>query len=190
MTIGKKIAFFRKKAGMTQKKLSELSGVSEISIRKYEAGDRNPKQNQIKKLARAMEITEALFSDSQVRTDYFQTVGDFMKGYFELKNKMDIKLVTVKDIDENDNEIEKTAVIFENATILENLQGLELFQRYIDTSKKDIRENPDTEEAQKHWSALNEETILLGTLMRKRMMAQEEPLVDCLKFVRDLTDEE
>lgn len=56
MTIGEKIKFYRNEKGLTQNQLSELSGISEISIRKYEAGDRIPKISNIEAIAEALKI--------------------------------------------------------------------------------------------------------------------------------------
>ena len=56
MNISEKIQFYRKANKLTQKQLSKLSGVSEISIRKYEAGHRFPKREQLKKIASVLEI--------------------------------------------------------------------------------------------------------------------------------------
>ena len=50
VSIGKQIREVRLNKGLTQKKLAELSGVSEISIRKYESEDRKPKIEQILKI--------------------------------------------------------------------------------------------------------------------------------------------
>lgn len=55
--VGQKIKMYRKKCGFTQKELADISGVSEASIRKYEAGTRNPKEAQIRKLSVALNIT-------------------------------------------------------------------------------------------------------------------------------------
>lgn len=56
MSIGKRIKEIRNLRGLTQKKLAELSGVSEISIRKYEADSRNPKYEQLLKLAQTLKV--------------------------------------------------------------------------------------------------------------------------------------
>jgi transcriptional regulator with XRE-family HTH domain len=58
MTIGERIKSLRMERGLTQKELSNLSSLSEISIRKYESGDRQPKQNAIFKLAKALDVSE------------------------------------------------------------------------------------------------------------------------------------
>lgn len=56
MTIGIKIKEIRKEQGITQKQLANLTGLSEISIRKYENGDRNPKIENVKKIAKALNV--------------------------------------------------------------------------------------------------------------------------------------
>ena len=57
LTIGEQIKSCRKSKKITQKELANLSNLSEISIRKYEAGDRHPKIEQIHKIFNAMGTT-------------------------------------------------------------------------------------------------------------------------------------
>lgn len=54
MTIGENIRLARKQAGLTQKALSELTGIAEPTIRRYEANKLNPKIETVTKIARAM----------------------------------------------------------------------------------------------------------------------------------------
>lgn len=56
MKRGTKIQFYHKANKLMQKQLSQLSGISKISIRKYEAGDRFPKTEQLMKIVSALEI--------------------------------------------------------------------------------------------------------------------------------------
>ena len=56
MTIGEKIKRVRMLNHMTQKSLGETCGIGEATIRKYELGIRNPKQEQIRKIANALNI--------------------------------------------------------------------------------------------------------------------------------------
>lgn len=56
MIIGNKIKEIRKKQGLTQKELANLTGLSEISIRKYENNNRKPKIENIKKIANALNV--------------------------------------------------------------------------------------------------------------------------------------
>lgn len=58
MNVGERIRSLRKQKGFTQKELSTLSAISEISIRKYENGDRQPKQKAIYQLAKALNVSE------------------------------------------------------------------------------------------------------------------------------------
>ena len=57
MSIGKNIKAIRKEKGLTQKKLAELSGIAEITIRQYEAEKYRPKVEAVKKLAVALEVS-------------------------------------------------------------------------------------------------------------------------------------
>ena len=57
MTIGKKIKAFRKERKLTQAKLSELTGIAEITIRQYEAGKYKPKTEQLIKLSAALGVS-------------------------------------------------------------------------------------------------------------------------------------
>lgn len=51
MTTGEKIREARKKAKLTQKKLGELCGIAEPTIRRYELGTLNPKKETLEKIA-------------------------------------------------------------------------------------------------------------------------------------------
>lgn len=57
MSIAKKLKLLRKEHGLTQKALSDLSGIPVITIQGYEAEKFNPKIGQIEKLAAALQIT-------------------------------------------------------------------------------------------------------------------------------------
>ena len=90
MTIGEKIQFYRKANKLTQKELSELSGISEISIRKYEAGDRFPKNEQLQKIASVLEIGGNELLDVKLETIKVETVGDAMTLFYLLKEKLGV----------------------------------------------------------------------------------------------------
>jgi len=47
----------RKNAGLTQKQLSERTGIAQSDISKLESGDGNPSLNTLKRLALAMDMT-------------------------------------------------------------------------------------------------------------------------------------
>ena len=69
MTIGEKIRTLRNARGYSQKLLGELAGgINEVTIRKYEAGDRNPKPDQLEKIARALGTTITYFMEYDIET--------------------------------------------------------------------------------------------------------------------------
>ena len=69
MTIGEKIRTLRNARGYSQKLLGELAdGINEVTIRKYEAGDRNPKPEQLEKIARALGTSVAYFMELNIET--------------------------------------------------------------------------------------------------------------------------
>lgn len=91
MTVGEKIKMYRSLFNVTQKELAERSGVSEISIRKYEAGERNPKLEQIRKIAHALEWPEEEFFELPYKeTTDVKTVGDVMSILLLLEEKVGI----------------------------------------------------------------------------------------------------
>lgn len=56
MTVGKKIRELRKRAGLTQKELGKLSGTSETTIKQYELEKRQPRMEQLQKVATALDV--------------------------------------------------------------------------------------------------------------------------------------
>ena len=65
MTIGVKIKKLRKYAGLTQRSLGELSGTSETTIKQYELGKRQPRIEQIKKIAKVFDFPLDLLLDDK-----------------------------------------------------------------------------------------------------------------------------
>ncbi len=55
MTIGERIKAARKAANMTQKKLAELAGTATGTIQQYELGKRQPRIEQLQKIATALD---------------------------------------------------------------------------------------------------------------------------------------
>lgn len=65
MTIGEKIRQVRKGLGLTQEQLAKKCGVATITIRQYETGKREPRYEQIRIIARAMNIPENAFFSAE-----------------------------------------------------------------------------------------------------------------------------
>ena len=59
--VGKKIRAYREFRGYSQIQLAELSGINVGTIRKYELGIRNPKPDQLEKIATALGLNVSVF---------------------------------------------------------------------------------------------------------------------------------
>jgi|GEM_PF-715572 len=101
--IGKRIKKYRKKENLTQKELGNLIGRSEVSVRKYEAGDVAPGIDVIDKIAEALNISrnallivkrsyrpdkslemvydlfEEVFNNSRIKEEIGLTAKEFME---------------------------------------------------------------------------------------------------------------
>jgi transcriptional regulator with XRE-family HTH domain len=102
--IGKRIKFFREQRGLTQRQLGNGSGLLEASIRKYEIGQRNPKPDQIKKIADALGVTVYALAPPKIETDADVTslilaidekVGIKFDGKKDSKRNLDSKTLTL-----------------------------------------------------------------------------------------------
>lgn len=73
MTIGDKIKDSRKKQKITQKRLAEMTGIAEITIRQYELGKYNPKIDNLKKISSALNINIGEFLDTSQSVQEYHT---------------------------------------------------------------------------------------------------------------------
>ena len=73
MNVGEKIREERKKKKLTQKQLAELTGIAEITIRKYEGGKFKPKNENLNKIASALNV-DAETLQPYTRIDLFDHV--------------------------------------------------------------------------------------------------------------------
>ncbi|MBQ9527253.1 MAG: helix-turn-helix transcriptional regulator [Fretibacterium sp.] len=60
----------RKKAGLTQEKLAEFAEVSYITARRWEAGERTPRVEEVKRIAEALHVTEAELLNGPERQEW------------------------------------------------------------------------------------------------------------------------
>mgnify|MGYP003490022419 CR=1 FL=1 len=68
--VGKKIRAYREFRGYSQIQLAELSGINVGTIRKYELGIRNPKPDQLEKIATALGLNVSVFLDFNIETAF------------------------------------------------------------------------------------------------------------------------
>lgn len=97
--------------GLQQTELAEAVGISEITLRKYEAGDRYPKDPTIEALASELGVTkEALVSDcGATLADAVQTLFDIEELYGLKPIKVDGMVVLAMPEDTSDAEQEQLA---------------------------------------------------------------------------------
>lgn len=74
MSTGENIKYYRKKKGLTQKKLAELTGIAEITIRQYEAGKYEPKPLNLIKIKNALGVE--LNQLSEIDLDIYNIAPD------------------------------------------------------------------------------------------------------------------
>lgn len=72
MDIGGKIKEMRNAAGLTQSQLAQLSGVAPITIRQYETGKRQPRIEQLQKIAKALKVSVAVFLPEKLERKYLE----------------------------------------------------------------------------------------------------------------------
>lgn len=94
---------YRKARKLTMEQLSEKSGINLSTLKKYETDNRNPKLEQLSKIAEALEVSVFEFLDIEVKS-----VNDIIS----LVNKMNIATDIDWDID-ND----KVCISFKNKEI-------------------------------------------------------------------------
>lgn len=71
MTIGERIKNYRKIAGLTQKDLGELAGVATGTIQQYELGKRQPRIEQLQKIAPILKVSVSDLLGTLQHNDYF-----------------------------------------------------------------------------------------------------------------------
>lgn len=99
MTTGSKIKNARRlRDNMTQALLGKLSGMSGERIRSYEAGNRTPKEAQIKAIADSLSIPMEYFTDHNI-----QSLEDAFMVLFELEKIFGLSISTLEAKDENGN---------------------------------------------------------------------------------------
>lgn len=92
MTIGEKIRLFRELRGMTQVQLATITNINVGTIRKYELGIRNPKPEQLIKIADGLGKNVSTFYDLNICT-----AGDIMTLLIAISEKAEVTFIGKKD---------------------------------------------------------------------------------------------
>ena len=90
--IAEKIKKFRKIKNMSQEELAEISGINISTIKKYECGLRNPKPDQLLKIANALGVSIHVFFSYEINT-----ISDVISLLTKLDEQTDMKITGDKD---------------------------------------------------------------------------------------------
>lgn len=88
MTIGEKIQTARKKAGLTQKKLGEQCGVVTGTIQQYELNKREPKIEQLRKIAAVLNIPVSAFIDELTEDQRIKSTWEWIQDNDEKRKEL------------------------------------------------------------------------------------------------------
>jgi transcriptional regulator with XRE-family HTH domain len=115
MTLGQKIKYYREKQKMGQEHLAELSHIAVSTIRKYEADERNPKEEQLEKLAHALHISPVALKDNTIND-----LTDALPALYNIGLFGDIQFCGELDVDGN-YDPETFSIKFKNKEIMDFL---------------------------------------------------------------------
>lgn len=136
-TIGKKIRAYREYRNLKQTELAELSGINVGTIRKYELGIRNPKPEQLEKIATALGLNVSIFLDLNITT-----ISDVLALLFAIEDTVDVTLkrVYLEDIDS-----EAMTMTFNNIQMQDFFEKWYRYKEKYDKKKSEIMKITDEE---------------------------------------------
>ena len=95
--IGEKIKSYRLLKNMTQKKLSELTGIHEVTIRQYEANKYSPKMINLEKIATALDVSPSDLIWITEDSNLYQILKLVPSASFDTDNKR-VKLFNANEL--------------------------------------------------------------------------------------------
>jgi len=122
METGKKIKLIRMMRGLTQKQLGELSGIHEVAIRKYELGKNLPKEEQLKKIADALNVNVNSLLEFNIETD-----GDVLPLLFAIDDKFSME---IKDSEDG------IGLFFDNPNLIQFLKDWQAMKELLDNGSQ------------------------------------------------------
>ena len=140
--VGKKIRAFREFRGYSQIQLAELSGINVGTIRKYELGIRNPKPDQLEKIATALGLNVSVFLDFNI-----ETVGDVLSILFAIDDSVNLSLSETSD--------QNIAMTFDNPTMQDFFKKWCQFKNVYEKEKAEILAIEDEDKRQEELDKLN-----------------------------------
>lgn len=133
MNTGEIIKYFRLARNMTQEQLAKEAEISFSTLRKYEANERNPKYEQLLKIADALGISVNIFMDFEI-----QSISDLFSILFKMEEQANLEITTGKKLDASLS-MDAPFLHFKNGYInqilknyhasVENIQGMDTQHR-------------------------------------------------------------
>lgn len=191
MTIGQKIQNFRKEKGYTQKQLAEKCGVATGTIQQYELNKREPRQEQLRKIADALEvelweIVELDQMDIETRIQQIKKmVAQLTPEGLEEYNRLVTEAIKTapRQIDPNTGQPLKEPTKFTDvSTTYAPQEAYELLHSLIDREGMDDRER---EEVSQHLKRILDSYKRLNEIGRKKAVERIEELYMIPKYVFD-----
>lgn len=142
---------YRKLRNMSQEDLSNTSGINVSTIKKYEAGFRNPKYEQLEKIASALGINVNSFYDNSIGTN-----GELLSALINIESQTDMIISGDKDEDGN-YDPDSISIKFKDKSINE------LISQYL-KYKNDINDKTDKDNIDE---SVVEKLILSDTPIKK-----------------------
>lgn len=167
--IGKKIRAYREFRGINQVQLAELSGINVGTIRKYELGIRNPKPDQLEKIASALGLNVSVFLDFNINT-----VSDVLSLLYAIDEAVDLSLTP-------DNNSDAVSFSFKNKTLQQAILKWCEFKKVYEKDKAEILTIEDPEKRQI-------ELDKLDAIQEEWMLRSMGTTVGCHVVVRKGTD--
>ena len=140
--VGKKIRAYREFRGYSQIQLAELSGINVGTIRKYELGIRNPKPDQLEKIATALGLNVSVFLDFNI-----ETVGDVLSLLFSIDDSVNLSLAETPD--------QKVSLTFDNPTMQDFFMKWFQFKNVYEKEKAEILAIENEDKRQEELDKLN-----------------------------------
>ena len=169
MTTGEKIKHFRNLRGISQETLGQLSGINSATIKKYEYGIRNPKPDQLLKIANALGISINVFMDFDI-----ETVSDVFSLLLKMDEQLDMDFEAEKD--EDGSFIPSTIKISFKNSLLNHKLGVYMKARELQENLLNDTERFSSEE-EEHQRAIE--------ALSKDLDAVKQSILDDRKIVKN-----
>lgn len=140
--VGEKIRAYREFRGLNQIQLAELSGINVGTIRKYELGIRNPKPDQLEKIATALGLNVSVFLDFNI-----ETVGDVLSLLFLIDDSVNLSLSETND--------QKVTLTFDNPMMQDFFRKWCQFKNVYEKEKNEILSIEEETKRQKELEQLD-----------------------------------